>query len=61
VFSVIKPSKTTAEQSVQRVDNAIATGGTTNDQAIGFATTALQESTLKWNGALSSYDLDNKD
>jgi hypothetical protein len=43
------------------VDNAIATGGWTNDQTIGFVTTALQDSALNWCDALSSRDSDNKD
>ncbi len=43
------------------MDNAIATGGWTNDQTIGFVTMALQDFGLKWYDALSSRDLDNKD
>jgi hypothetical protein len=35
-------------------------GGWTNDQTIGFVTTALQDSALKWHDALSSRDLDKK-
>jgi hypothetical protein len=42
------------------MENAIATGGWTNDQTIGFVTTALQDSALKWYDALLSRDLDNK-
>jgi hypothetical protein len=37
------------------VDNTIATGGWTNDQAIRFVTITLKDSTLKWNDALSSH------
>jgi hypothetical protein len=43
------------------VDNALATGSWTNDQTIGFVTTVLQDSALKWYNALSSRDSDNKD
>ena len=61
VFTGVKPFTTNAEQWVQRVDNAIATGGWTNAQTIGFVTTALQDSALRWYDALSSRDLDNQD
>jgi hypothetical protein len=42
------------------VENAITMGGLTNNQTIGFITTALGDSALKWYYALSSRDLDNK-
>jgi hypothetical protein len=38
----------------------IATGGWINNQTIGFVTTTLQDSALKWYVALSSRVLDNK-
>ncbi len=43
------------------MDNAIATGGWTNAQTIGFVTTALQDSALRWSDALSSRYIDNQD
>jgi hypothetical protein len=51
VLSGIKPYTITAEQCIQRVDNAVATGGRTNAETIGFVTTLRQESALKWYGA----------
>jgi hypothetical protein len=48
VFLWIKPYTLSAEQWVQRVDNDIGTGGWKNAQTIGFVTTALQDSALKW-------------
>jgi hypothetical protein len=60
VFSGVKPYSITAEKWIQRVENGIATGGWTNAQTIGFVTTALQDSALKWYDALTSRDLDNQ-
>jgi hypothetical protein len=47
VFSGIKPYSINPEQWILRVDNAIATGGWTNEQTIEFITTALQDSAIK--------------
>ncbi len=60
VFSGIKSYSINPEKQVQRVDNAIATGGWSNDHTIGFVSTAPQDSALKCYHALSSRDLDNK-
>jgi hypothetical protein len=61
VFSGVMPFSISPEQRIQRVDNVIVTRQRTNDQTIGFVSTALQDSALKWYDGLSSRDLDNKD
>ncbi len=50
-----------AEDWIQRVDTASATRAWTIAQAIGFVTTALGDSALKWYNALTSRDLNNQD